>query len=44
MNDCKINCKTGINHSIISNNSSIDENTNVKERVFLLGEGTRIKL
>ncbi len=44
MNDCKIHCKTKINHSIISNNSSIDENTSVEERVFLLGEGTRIRL
>jgi glucose-1-phosphate thymidylyltransferase len=44
MDDCRIHCKTKINHSIISNNSSIDENTNVEERVFLLGEGTRIRL
>ncbi len=44
MKDCKIQCNTKIQHSIISSNSSIDESMDSQERVFLLGEGTKIRL
>jgi len=43
MNDCIIDCKIKIRDSIISNNSHIMRNESL-EKIFLLGEGTNIKL
>ncbi len=42
MSDCNIDCKIKIRNSIIAFNSSIINNAKKDEKVFLLGEGTRI--
>ena len=43
MNDCKIECKIKIRNSIIAYNSTIVyDQTKQNEKVFLLGEGTKI--
>lgn len=43
MNDCKIECKVKIRNSIIAYNSTIVyDQTKQNEKVFLLGEGTKI--
>jgi glucose-1-phosphate thymidylyltransferase len=43
MNDCKIQCKVKIRDSIIAYNSTIVyDQTKQNEKVFLLGEGTKI--
>lgn len=43
MNDCKIECKIKIRNSIIAYNSTIIyDQTKQNEKVFLLGEGTKI--
>jgi len=45
MSGCKIECNTKIRQSIISTNSHISQNKKTNnERVFLLGEGTKISL
>lgn len=44
MSDCKIDCPVQIRQSIIAFNSTITNNTNHKEKIFLLGEGTKIVL
>jgi len=45
MEDCKINCPIKIDKSIISNNSQITlENSDYENKIFLLGEGTKIIL
>ena len=45
MNNCEINCNTEIKNSIIASNSIISKQTvNNEEKIFLLGEGTRIIL
>ena len=43
MDNCKINSSTEIIDSIIANNSEIKDKTN-SEKVFLLGEGSKISL
>jgi NDP-sugar pyrophosphorylase family protein len=45
MNDCEIYCNVTIKNSIVSSNSKIlkMEPSSI-EKVFLLGEGTQIKL
>lgn len=42
MSDCVINCTVNINNSIIALNSKIIANEKDDEKVFLLGEGTKI--
>lgn len=44
MNDCKIQGNITIRDSIIAYNSNIQTDMNKKEKVFLLGEGTKISL
>jgi len=45
MNDCIINCKIKIKHSIIAPNSKISEQLiKQDEKIFMLGEGTNIIL
>lgn len=44
MSDCEINSKIKIRHSIIAYNSKIDSGIESDEKVFLLGEGTQIKI
>ena len=45
MNNCEINCNIKIKNSIIASNSKITEQK-IKhdERIFMLGEGTKISL
>ena len=45
MNNCEINCNIKIKNSIIASNSKITEQKiKHEERIFLLGEGTKISL
>jgi len=45
MNDCEINCNVEIKNSIIAPNSKISrDEMNQNEKIFLLGEGTKIVL
>ena len=45
MNDCEIQCNVEIKHSIIAPNSKIlRDEMNQNEKIFLLGEGTKIIL
>ena len=45
MTNCNINCDVKIKNSIISSNSNISrKNSNNDEKIFLLGEGTKIIL
>ena len=45
MKNCKINVQTKIKNSIISNNSEIIQGKiSNEEKIFLLGEGTKISL
>jgi glucose-1-phosphate thymidylyltransferase len=45
MNDCEINCNVEIKNSIIAPNSKISrDKMNQNEKIFLLGEGTKIVL
>jgi len=43
MSDCVISSKLKIRDSIISSNATITE-SNEEEKIFLLGEGTKIKI
>jgi len=43
MSDCMISCKLKIRKSIISSNANIID-SNEDEKIFLLGEGTKIKI
>ncbi|MBL4818609.1 MAG: glucose-1-phosphate thymidylyltransferase [Deltaproteobacteria bacterium] len=43
MSDCIISCKLKIRKSIISSNANITE-SDEEEKIFLLGEGTKIKI
>ena len=44
MQKCNINSKTKIKDSIISNNSEILDDSFNDDKVFLLGEGSKISL
>jgi len=44
MDNCKINGEFTIKNSIIAPNSQIQKNENKTEKIFLLGEGTKISL
>jgi hypothetical protein len=45
MNDCEIHCNVEIKNSIIASNSHISmKSSDHNEKVFLLGEGTKITL
>ena len=44
MQKCNINSKTKIKDSIISNNSEILDDSLNDDKVFLLGEGSKISL
>ena len=45
MKDCKVDSNIKIRDSIISNNSEITgDNISTHEKIFLLGEGSKIKL
>ncbi|MDC0199421.1 glucose-1-phosphate thymidylyltransferase [Candidatus Nitrosopelagicus sp.] len=44
MENCKINSTAEIKNSIIANNSEITDNSSGDEKIFLLGEGSKISL
>ena len=44
MKNCKINSNVEIKNSIIANNSEIIDNSSGEEKIFLLGEGSKISL
>ncbi|MCV0410558.1 glucose-1-phosphate thymidylyltransferase [Nitrosopumilus sp.] len=44
MENCEIDCSIKIKNSIISSNSNISKKTDQDEKIFLLGEGTKISL
>ncbi|MCV0366635.1 MAG: glucose-1-phosphate thymidylyltransferase [Nitrosopumilus sp.] len=44
MENCEIDCNIKIKNSIISSNSNISKKTDQDEKIFLLGEGTKISL
>ncbi len=45
MSNCELNCNVQINNSIIASNSKIsEEKNNLDEKIFVLGEGTKIIL
>jgi glucose-1-phosphate thymidylyltransferase len=45
MENCEINCNVKIKNSIISSNSNISkQKIDQDEKIFLLGEGTKISL
>ena len=44
MENCKINSVTKIKDSIIASNSEINDNSLKDDKIFLLGEGSKISL
>ncbi|WP_428326217.1 glucose-1-phosphate thymidylyltransferase [Nitrosopumilus sp.] len=44
MSDCEVKCNISIKDSIISKNSVIQTNQNNNEKIFMLGEGTKVYL
>ncbi len=44
MDNCKINSRTKIKNSIVASNSEIKQNSSDEDKIFLLGEGSKISL